>query len=177
MNEFKYQITQLLFLGLLAFGSYWALTQLDTGTTYTRENIVADQSTTSESPAVVPTQNQEGSVVTSLPGGSGSTLPVDTPEPSVDQPESTLDTNDDLIRRLSVIADSGVIIAKGAQGDRVKTIQEFLRVYFNDSGISLDGDYGPGTERLVREFQRAELGGGDGRVGPNTLKKVLETLE
>ena len=46
-----------------------------------------------------------------------------------------------------------------------------------DEDITIDGDFGPGTKGLVREFQQEELNGGDGRVGPNTLTGMVEYLE
>jgi peptidoglycan hydrolase-like protein with peptidoglycan-binding domain len=64
----------------------------------------------------------------------------------------------------------------GANGSRVGTIQKFLGVYFSDETVSIDNDFGPTTKGLVKDFQTAELNGGDGRVGPNTMRAMVEFL-
>lgn len=177
MNEIKYQITQLLFLGLLGFGGYWAITHLDGGVVYSRDNIVSQEevlaiesidSSASAGETIDSTEESSAAVVTE------DESPV---EPVVESSVVVVNSNADLISDLQDIVDTGSIFKKGATGDRVKTVQRFLDVYFTDRDVSADGDFGPGTERLVREFQRAELGGGDGRIGPNTAKKMIETLK
>ena len=41
-------------------------------------------------------------------------------------------------------------------------------------GISADGDFGPGTERAVKEWQTKNGLVADGIVGPKTLAKLME---
>jgi len=40
--------------------------------------------------------------------------------------------------------------------------------------IAVDGDFGPGTDSIVRQFQREKFGtrGVDGVVGPNTWRAL-----
>lgn len=173
MNELKYQITQIVFLILLGAGTYWAFTHLDTGIRYERDQLVTidqiqdnipDQSISIISNENIPETN------------SDQTIPNTDDVPEVTAP--TVDIgNADLISELNQIADSGSIIQSGASGDRVGIIQEFLSVYFADRNITIDSDYGPTTTSLVREFQTTEIGGGDGRVGPNTLGSMIDWLE
>ncbi len=54
------------------------------------------------------------------------------------------------------------ILRKGLKGAPVKRLQERL-------GITADGDFGPGTERAVREFQEANGLAVDGIAGPDTF--------
>ena len=49
----------------------------------------------------------------------------------------------------------------GSKGEQVKIIQEFL-------GIKVDGDFGPNTEKSVKEWQRQNDLVADGIVGPAT---------
>ncbi|MBC7271148.1 MAG: peptidoglycan-binding protein [Streptomyces sp.] len=64
----------------------------------------------------------------------------------------------------------------GSKGLHVKEIQALINGttnYRNTSGgsrLTVDGDFGPATERAVRWFQRTYLGASavDGIVGPNT---------
>lgn len=58
-------------------------------------------------------------------------------------------------------------IKKGEKSDRVKYLQK-------DLGISADGVFGDGTEKKVKEFQTANKLTVDGKVGVQTLRKMLE---
>ena len=54
------------------------------------------------------------------------------------------------------------ILKRGLKGAPVKRLQEKL-------GIDADGDFGPGTEKAVREFQSANGLAVDGIAGPDTF--------
>lgn len=54
------------------------------------------------------------------------------------------------------------ILKRGLKGAPVKRLQEKL-------GIAADGDFGPGTEKAVREFQSANGLAVDGIAGPDTF--------
>jgi len=54
----------------------------------------------------------------------------------------------------------------GSRGETVRAVQSKL-------GITADGVFGPGTERVVREWQAANGLVADGIVGPKTLEKLL----
>jgi putative chitinase len=58
------------------------------------------------------------------------------------------------------------IIRRGMKGDAVKAIQTALK-------IAADGNFGPGTEAKVKEFQKANGLTADGVVGPMTMEKIL----
>jgi len=64
------------------------------------------------------------------------------------------------------IDDIGVL-RRGAKGEGVKMMQEAL-------GIGADGDFGPGTERALKEWQAANGLVADGIAGPATLGKLLD---
>lgn len=57
------------------------------------------------------------------------------------------------------------ILKRGLKGAPVKRLQEKL-------GISADGDFGPGTERAVKEFQAANGLAVDGIAGPDTFSAM-----
>ncbi|WP_316862458.1 peptidoglycan-binding protein [uncultured Cohaesibacter sp.] len=54
------------------------------------------------------------------------------------------------------------ILKKGLKGAPVKRLQEAL-------GIDADGDFGPATDKAVREFQKANGLAVDGIAGPDTF--------
>ena len=64
-----------------------------------------------------------------------------------------------------ILDDIGVL-RKGCKGEGVKLMQEAL-------GIGADGDFGPGTERALKEWQAANGLVADGIAGPKTLEKLL----
>ena len=59
----------------------------------------------------------------------------------------------------------------GFTGEAVRTVQRKLKElgYYNGS---VDGDFGPETEKAVKEFQKANGLTPDGKVGEQTLKKL-----
>lgn len=70
----------------------------------------------------------------------------------------------------------GAIIRYGSTGESVRKLQAFLRAFYNrtQSGLVVDGDFGPATEKAVKEFQFRSGLTVDGEVGPQTkaaLKK------
>ena len=60
----------------------------------------------------------------------------------------------------------GSVLSQGSKGPSVQTMQQRLK----DLGYSLsvDGDFGPGTAKVVVAFQQSRNLGSDGKVGPNT---------
>ena len=65
-------------------------------------------------------------------------------------------------------------IKKGSKGDDVKYLQACL-VGFGYS-LSIDGDFGPTTDRIVKLFQSENGLGSDGIVGPSTWKLIESSL-
>lgn len=60
-----------------------------------------------------------------------------------------------------------ICLRRGSKGNCVSWVQ-------CRTGAGIDGDYGPETERKVKEFQRANGLSDDGVTGKNTLNKLLE---
>jgi putative chitinase len=65
-----------------------------------------------------------------------------------------------------ILDDIGVL-RKGAKGEGVKIMQEAL-------GVAADGDFGPGTERALKEWQAKNGLVADGIAGPATFAKLLD---
>jgi serine-type D-Ala-D-Ala carboxypeptidase (penicillin-binding protein 5/6) len=65
------------------------------------------------------------------------------------------------------------VLAQGAFGDSVETLQRTLNARLDPPpGLSVDGDFGPQTERAVKRFQRQSGFDPNGRVGPETWQKL-----
>jgi len=58
-----------------------------------------------------------------------------------------------------------VLLSQGAQGETVKKLQQAL-------GVAADGQFGPGTEKALKDFQKAHGLDADGMAGPDTLAKM-----
>ena len=182
MNEFKFQIMSFFLIALLGVSVYWAFTTLDSGTTYTKENyVVANEIETTPliSETLLDDNTEEdlgevGSEQEVENGDESEGFEISTEEDTSSSGNNS--TNASLIADINTLVDGGTIYQPGSNGDAVGTIQEFLDVYFTDVELTIDKDFGPTTTRYVKEFQEAELGGGDGRVGPNTFRKMIEIL-
>jgi len=64
------------------------------------------------------------------------------------------------------------VLRRGLQGDAVEVLQRMLAAA--GYAVGIDGDFGPGTEAVVKAFQSANGLGNDGIVGP-TSWRVLES--
>lgn len=66
-------------------------------------------------------------------------------------------------------------LAPGDEGNAVKAMQtDFNKVGYK---LSVDGSFGPATEKVVRDFQRSKRLVVDGFFGPNTQKVLEESIK
>jgi putative chitinase len=64
-------------------------------------------------------------------------------------------------------ADDFGVLRRGSRGEGVKLMQAAL-------GVTADGVFGPGTERVLKEWQTKNGLTADGIAGPKTLEKLLD---
>jgi hypothetical protein len=68
---------------------------------------------------------------------------------------------------------SGATLRQGSKGEDVKALQRALNSRFPAySKLMVDGDFGPSTDKVVREFQRRSALTVDGVVGPATRRTL-----
>jgi peptidoglycan hydrolase-like protein with peptidoglycan-binding domain len=65
-----------------------------------------------------------------------------------------------------------VTVRRGSQGNAVKAVQSALNAKLH-SGLTVDGDFGGGTEAAVKAFQQHAGISADGVVGPTTWKNLI----
>lgn len=65
-------------------------------------------------------------------------------------------------------------LRRGASGAAVRALQDLLNAALGKPALTLDGDFGPATERAVQEFQRIHHLVTDGVVGPLTWEAIDE---
>jgi zinc D-Ala-D-Ala carboxypeptidase len=63
-------------------------------------------------------------------------------------------------------------LQRGSSGTAVRQLQCELNWAMTGDNLSIDGDFGPATERAVRRFQGCVGIGVDGEVGPITWPRV-----
>jgi murein L,D-transpeptidase YcbB/YkuD len=167
MNEFKFQLSTIVLVALLAFGAYWAFTNLDTGVRYQRDDIViSDPETDSEEEVVLQNDNTTDVVVEQ----EQTDVPDPTPAPSLSEEQQTL------LAELEDLIVDDIYMREGSRGTRVGTVQNFLNLYL-DTESSVDNQYGPGTRSRVRQFQEQEGLTADGLAGPSTYGAMIDVLE
>lgn len=177
MNELKYQITQFIFLALLGLGAYWALTHLDNGISYSRDQIVVRDDTANtaddlpliDDNAEVALPTEDTPVIEDTPEPTETTTP--TPSPDLTSAEK------ELVTALERLISDQIYMKVGSRGTRVGTVQKFLAYYFPTKTVSTDNDYGPGTKTLVEQFQTAEGLTADGQAGPSTYQAMIDVIE
>lgn len=67
------------------------------------------------------------------------------------------------------------ILYEGSEGIFVKALQALLNYVFN-SDLDIDGEFGPATKAVVREYQNYQAIGIDGVVGKKTWASILSDL-
>ena len=170
MNEFKYQLVNIILLGLLGTGVYWAFNTIDNGIIYDK-NVVVNKEVVSKENTNTDIDKKE-------------IVLFDNTKPEIEEAKHTTKENDvpvanknsDLISKLQKLVDNKNTMDTGASGENVATVQKFLALYFKDKDINIDKDFGPTTKGLVKQFQEKELNGGGGNIGPNTLKAMVKWL-
>ncbi|HAA57217.1 MAG TPA: hypothetical protein DCE42_20795 [Myxococcales bacterium] len=66
---------------------------------------------------------------------------------------------------------NGKFIRRGEKGECARELQQLL--VRNGINVTVDGDFGPGTERALKQFQASKGMQADGIVGPKTLEALL----
>jgi len=186
MKEIKYQIMNFIFLVLLGMGVFWALHQIDNKVMYSQkqivheptkeENVIAEKNKAAEVP--LEENNGERFLVKEeeKPKQEEKDSSKEEHQTTQEQKQENNTKYQTLKSKLEALKEKKIIFEKGDSGEAVGKIQEFLNIYFGKN-MKIDKDYGPTTKKLVTEFQKKELNGGDGRVGPNTLGAMIRWLE
>ena len=100
--------------------------------------------------------------------------PIEKEEPT--PPSPTAYKYQTLINELQKLTDSKVFLKEKSQGPSVGTVQRFLNIY-NDTSAKVDNDYGASTKVAVIDFQKDTGITADGEAGPGTFKKMIEWLK
>ena len=87
---------------------------------------------------------------------------------------------DDILNKISS-SKFGIYSTKTAVNTESKKDVALIQTLLSELGYltasDIDGGYGPSTESAVKDFQKDNKLGADGKVGPETMKKMIELVE
>ncbi|MES2930834.1 MAG: peptidoglycan-binding domain-containing protein [Patescibacteria group bacterium] len=166
MENLKSLLLWLIILAVLGALGYWAVTTLQSGT----EHIASQQAGNRE-------EEKKENETPELEPVSEEIVPEEIKEePKPETKPVVASTHQDLINELQKLVDDKVFMKLKSVGTRVGTVQKFLNIYNNTSN-KVDNDYGPGMQKAVMAFQKAEGVAADGEAGPGTFEKMIEWLK
>jgi len=84
--------------------------------------------------------------------------------------------NQDLIDALQKLEGGNVNLKLKSGGAQVGTVQKFLNIY-NKTSNKVDNDYGEATKAAVMDFQKDTGLSADGEAGPGTFRKMIDWLK
>jgi len=177
MENFKYVLSSIIVVVLLALAGYWAFSTMESGSAHVdnqkqkeliekNQELEKELSSTKKELALLQSQNTKEEVVPLIPETTIPTTPTNT----------TVSKNQDLINALQKMVDTNVYLKNKSQGPNVGTVQKFLNIYNNTSN-KVDNDYGVSTGTAIKNFQKAEGLTIDGEAGPGTFKKMITWLK
>ena len=93
--------------------------------------------------------------------------------PVAPAPPTVSNSGADFLRALSEAAKKKPTLGRGASGLTVVDLQQNLNAIFKRNVLTVDGQFGGGTESAVKRFQREHKLPQDGVVGYNTWVQIL----
>ncbi len=174
MDKLKFALLSIIVLTILGLLGYWAVSTIQTGTEYQAVQELKDLRAENESLKIEVASLEEE--VRTLE----SQIPQETTEEVEVPTETTKPTttykNQTLIDELQKLVDGNILMKLGSSGTRVGTVQKFLNTY-NNTSDKIDNDYGPGTEKAVKDFQEDQGLTADGQAGKGTFSKMVDWLK
>lgn len=181
IDKIKFTLFSIVVLGLLGLLGYWAITSLQSGSDFKKDQKIADLQKENDklnkqiSDVTTGDNSNQPEISDSVPPATQSSLPSTTNNPT---PSDTSNTykNQSLINDLQKIVDANVVMKLKVSGSSVGSLQEFLNLY-NKTSNKIDNDYGATTKKLVAAFQKDEGLTADGNAGSGTFKKMIGWLK
>jgi murein L,D-transpeptidase YcbB/YkuD len=182
MENFKFILSSIIVIGLLAFAGYWAFSTIESGSSHV--DIQKQKEIEDKNEELIKEINNLKKQVSLLEENKEDQIKNDkiieevkTPEPTVvTPPVITTLKYQSLINELQKLVDGNIYLKNKSQGPAVGSIQKFLNIY-NNTSSKVDNDYGTSTATAVKSFQKAQGLTIDGETGPNTYKKMITWLK
>ncbi len=182
MENFKFILSSIIVISLLAFAGYWAFSTIESGSSHV--DIQKQKEIEDKNEELIKEINNLKKQVSLLEENKEDQIKNDkiieevkTPEPTVvTPPVITTLKYQSLINELQKLVDGNIYLKNKSQGPAVGSIQKFLNIY-NNTSSKVDNDYGTSTATAVKSFQKAQGLTIDGETGPNTYKKMITWLK
>lgn len=169
MKQFGFTLITVLFIGLLGYGGYYAVTSLKDPKTY-----VSDSGERIGDIHRVATTTDEGGEKSVFELDLGlATETASSTEAVLAATSSTATSGSSLTARLETLISKNIVIKQGDKGEYVGTIQMFMNAHYNKSA-KIDNDFGKNLLADVKKFQSENKISATGQVGAQTQKKMLE---
>jgi len=190
MENFKFTISSVFIIALLAGAGYWAFSTMESGSTHVdnqkqkeleQENVDLEKQVADLTREISLLKTDKQDQNTEVPVVETPTKPVvvttPTTKPVVTTPVKTTTLKyQSLINELQKLVDGNIYLKLKSQGVAVGTLQKFLNIYNNTSN-KVDNDYGASTVTSIKNFQKAQSLTADGAAGPTTYKKMISWLK
>jgi murein L,D-transpeptidase YcbB/YkuD len=190
MENFKYILSSIIVISVLAYGGYWAFSTLESGTMHidnqrqkelenknkelTNEVTVLKRELAllqADKIQIIQDQNNNLAPLPQEIKNGNTTPPTNNPPTN-----TTVYKDQTLINELQKLVDNNVYLKNKSQGPAVGSIQTFLNIYKNTKD-RVDNDYGAKTVEGVKTFQKDQGITVDGEIGPGTLKRMITWLK
>lgn len=167
MKGIAFTVATTVFVGLLGYGGYFALSNLSDPKSY----VPKDFEKIGDLHDVVTEPEVPGS---GAPEAAAPAVPPPAAQGATSTAPSTAAPGD-LSSRLSAMADAKTVLKKGSKGASVGLVQQFMNRYFKKSS-KIDNDFGATLESNVRKFQSQNKISQTGQVGSSTLRAMVTWL-
>jgi hypothetical protein len=168
MKRFAFNLLMLTIMGLLVYGGYFSLKSLTDPKKYVpvdTEKIGDLHHIVSSADNGLPTRVLS-STATAVTSASSTT----------NQTSSTNNSgSSDLSTQIKSMIDQKITLKSGSKGSTVGSMQQFMNLYFQKQS-KIDNDYGKRLVADVIKFQGQNKISQTGKVGAQTLQRMIEWL-
>lgn len=184
MENFKFIISSIIIIFLLAYGGYWAFSTLESGAMHIdnqkqkelenrNKDLEKQVSDLKREMALLEADKEELQIISEQ---ENETIEENVPEETKPNTNSTVYKDQTLINELQKLVDANVYLKNKSQGPSVGSVQRFLNIY-NNTNNRVDNDYGAKTTNDVKAFQKDQGLTVDGEAGVNTFRKMITWLK
>jgi murein L,D-transpeptidase YcbB/YkuD len=184
MENFKFIISSIIIIFLLAYGGYWAFSTLESGAMHIdnqrqkeletkNEELEKQVSDLKREIALLEADKEELKIISEQ---EDQTIEEEIPEEPKPNTNPTVYKDQTLINELQKLVDGNVYLKNKSQGPSVGSVQRFLNIY-NKTTNRVDNDYGAKTVADVKAFQKDQGLTVDGEAGANTFRKMITWLK
>lgn len=184
MENFKFIISSIIIIFLLAYGGYWAFSTLESGAMHIdnqkqkelenrNKDLEKQVSDLKREMALLQADKEELKIINEQ---ENQTVEEKTPEEPKPTTSPTVYKDQALINELQKLVDGSVYLKNKSQGPAVGSVQRFLNIY-NKTTNRVDNDYGAKTVADVKAFQKDQGLTVDGEAGVSTFRKMITWLK